>query len=505
MNKNKHCMLVGSGSNVKLSYLFLLMACGIEFLYATTYFICIDGFFMINEYFANTYLIIPCLLFAGAAVTHPLSVPGKHRLLLGFATACWFMIVQVWHAANDWGYNALGPFFFLFLLAFPFATVTRDGKRNIGLYLLGQVYIAAALMLIGYTLLLYMGYLPEMMRDYIFWGGARLTNIWSPNPTACLLMIGFGFSIAFFCSTAKRWLKGVLLLIAAASFACMTLTNSRTTILTACAMMGGICFFALIHKKGGWKRCLIAGVAAIVITGGLFLFSKGLYQIHTDIRISQITEQLEAEKAEADVQEIPAETGKTAQTPTEEIPASAEPQAVEVVRNEDVFVGTLYVDPNTGETTLQSNAGQGSLIDDIWTLNGRTTIWKAAFRALLAEPKILFLGTKNVTNVVASYGSFPAAHAHNSWIQTVMNLGLLGLIFALVYSWIVLRSAFFLLFDSRVELWKKAIVILVLGLLVTGMLEAYLFASDGYHFIAFPFHLCGGYLAHWRDQLLEKE
>lgn len=454
----------------KVVYLCLLAVSVMECLYATTYFVCIDGFFFVNDYFAENYLIIPCFLFLGAVISNPLSKLAKRSFLLGIAMVAWFMFVELWHGAHDYGLNPLGPFFILYLMAFPFAAAVQEKKESTGLVLLGLLYVAAGLLMVCYTGLLYLGKLHPIMRAYIYWDGARLSNIWHPNITAAFMLFCLGFSIAFLLRTKVRWLRACFVLAAVSLFVCLSLTNSRTSILIGCAMMGGISLFALI-AEGGWKRWLLSMLAAVVVFAGTYLISRTIYTIHMDYRIEQVYTQMQKDL----------EAGK--------------------VPDQEASNGTLVIDEETGEMSLQSASTQGSLSQDLRTLNGRTTIWKAAFRALADNPEMLFLGTKNVTGVVTSYGSFPAAHAHNSFVQILMNMGLFALLLALVYTVIVLHSGLLLLFSKGTEPWQKAIVILTFCILMASMLESYLFIPGYGHFLAFPYHLLGGYIVHWKDQL----
>src|SRR5699024_1711599 len=96
---------------------------------------------------------------------------------------------------------------------------------------------------------------------------------------------------------------------------------------------------------------------------------------------------------------------------------------------------------------------------------------------------------------------FPVVHGHNSWVEITFRMGLLGLIFALGFTWIGLRSAVTLIFDPKTDMWKKSISMLTLCVMVAGALEPFLFSADiSYHFLAFCFFICLGYLAPWYHQ-----
>lgn len=242
-----------------------------------------------------------------------------------------------------------------------------------------------------------------------------------------------------------------------------------------CALIGGIFFFAVY--RGGWLRSVVCALISLSIMLGLFLISNTLYKSNETALIEHYTTQLE-------------------NTPEAQSSTASDPSDSETV--------PVEIDPQTGEVTLQTVSGQGSLLNDLKTLNGRTAIWQAALNALRDNKRILLFGTEYVGTSISYYNAFPVVHGHNSWVEITFRMGLLGLLMALGFTWIGLRSAITLIFDSRTDMWKKSVSLLMLCVMVAGALEPFLFSADiSYHFLDFFFFTCLGYLNTWYHQRRE--
>ena len=134
------------------------------------------------------------------------------------------------------------------------------------------------------------------------------------------------------------------------------------------------------------------------------------------------------------------------------------------------------------------------------TLNGRTGIWKTAFQYLRENPTVFLLGADYSESIFVANHSFRAAHAHNAWIETLMCLGIPGLLFALVFTGLAAWHIW-VTFWGNTTLGQKAIAMLALVLMGAGILEPYLFFTDiFYHYTDFIFFLCLGYLIQWRSE-----
>ena len=428
----------------KPPYLFLITAGILDFLLITMG----SAFSFLGYYLTEFYLIIPTMLFLGYMLRERLSAFSKRRLLLSVATICWFILVQIQHKLTGMGSHPISTVFLVYLLAFPFASMTED-KESIGITYIGKFFVAATLILVGYTVLLILEMLPAFLKDLVFWDGSRLNCHWHPNIVACYFMIGIGFCAAFWTRVQKRSAKILLVMAIVVQFAAMALTNCRTTILLTGALFGGILFFHVY--KGGWKRILAGILVALIILVVSFKVSGSFFRWNNDRLIAQITASQEADG----------------------IPAP----------DSDILTG--------------DNA-QGSLGNDLRTLNNRTYIWEAALKALRDNKTLLFWGTEYSGTVISVYNIAPVVHAHNSWIEVLMRMGIIGLLFSLVFTALSVFSAIKLLFHKNTELWKKIIAMTTMCIMVSGALEPYLFITNVYYHIPdFIFFLCTGYLDYW--------
>lgn len=446
----------------------------------------------VGYYLVENYLVVPGLLFLGIALTQGLTWPAKEKLILGALASAWFVVVQVQHRMNQVDTFPFGMLFFAWLMAFPFAAVSGDEEKNTGLGMIGKLFAAASLILAAYTLLLVLDCMPAFLAPFVFWDGTRLHAMWHPNVSACIFMIGIGFCLSFWFQSKTVMGKALLGAAVAAQFLAMALTNCRTTLLMTCALIGGTLFFAIL-RKGGWKRLLAGFAVALVVMVGLFTLSSTVYERHAQAQTAKLTALLREEEEQEAVAaaEIPAETQAAAMM---ESSAAAEP---EIPASQNYSVNS-----NTGEVTIHGVSGQGSLSNDLRTLNGRTGIWKAALTALRDQKSLLLWGTEYVGLAISVYNSFPVEHAHNSWMEVLMRLGIPGLLAALAVTWIAVRSAWVLLWNRQVDLWKKVMAMLVLCVMVAGFLEPYLFITRSYYqFIDFIFFFCTGYLDQWRRQV----
>lgn len=449
------------GKNVPL---LLLLAVGIiEFLFLT-----LESMFSgIGYYLAENYLIVPCLLLLGYALREKITVFARRRLLLAVAAVSWFVIVQMQHTLSGMESHPMATVFFVYLMAFPFASLSDD-RENAGIRLIGGMFVAAALVLVGYSLLLLAGWIPSGMQEVLFWDGARLHALWHPNITACYLLVGIGFAAAF-CARAERpWVKALLLGAVVVQFLVMSLTNCRTMLLMTGALFGGIALFGVF--RGSWQRLLLGLLAAAVLLVGSFKLSGMIFQWNNDRLLAALSEESVEEEAEpVTVEET---LGEAMMIPEEATPLSA--------------------------AIIEGDNPQGTLANDMRTLNGRTIIWRSALNALRDNGSLTRWGTAYPGTVISVYNPWEVVHSHNSWMEAQMRLGRPGLVLSLVFTVISVWSAAKLVLQKKTDLWKKIIAMTTMCVLVAGFLEPYLFITNVYyHIIDFVFFFCTGYLDYW--------
>ena len=389
----------------------------------------------------EVYGVVPAMLFLGATVSTRRDRPTRHLLAFGAAFMIWFAVVKTIHRIEGTGDRNIGAFFCANGLCLPFARASGDGKQARGLRWVSGLYLGLGTLLAGYCWMLLMGCVPEFLREYVRWDGTRFTAMLQPNICAVFLMCSIGACLLRCCKTKKAWPRILLAIWIVVLFAVITLTNSRTTIVLTCVLIGGSLFCAL--RKSGRKRLIVACLAAAVLMGGLFVGSRKL----SETRKKNITDSQE---------------------------------------------------------TVQVPNVQGSWENDMKTLNGRTVIWRSACQGLRDNPGILLEGTEYTDLIISQYNYFQVAHAHNSWFQVLYELGIPGLLLALVLTAVAV-------YDALVVFWhnpdpvKSVTALLVLCILGCSALEPYLFTANVlYHPIHLLFLLLAGYLDCWRAELKEK-
>ena len=400
------------------------------------------------------YLTLPAMAFLGASLCRELPRRSKWHLYAGLAMAALFFLNQILHQVLESQAKEVGTFVCAYCLCFPFAAATGDAQRQRGLKWMAGLFLAAGILLTGYTGLLLADALPECLKAYVKWDGGRLYAMGHPNICATLLMISMALSAGFALKSRRLWVKGLLLVLAALQFAALSLTNGRTTIILTCLLMGGIAFCAL--RGHDWKRFAAALLAAVVVMAGLFGVSRTVYGWNQ----TRLMQQASAESVQ---EEAPTGESGTA----------------------DVLVAEQY---------------QGTLTGDLKTLNGRTEIWRTALLGLEDNPRVKFIGTEYVDMILTRYAPLTVYHTHNSWLEALYRMGLPGLAAALVITVLTLWSAAVVLWRNT-DLWKSCIALLAVCLLGCAMLEPYLFVVDvSYHYLDFLFLMCLGYLCLWRRE-----
>lgn len=386
------------------------------------------------------YTVVPAMLFLGATLSGRMIRQVRNQLIFGAAFLAWFTVTKAIHRVEGVEARNIGTFFCAYGMCLPFACASGDGKKQLGLKWILGLYMGLSVLLAAYGLMLLTDRVPAFLRDSIHWDGTRLSAMSHPNICATFLMIGIGASLMCWGRTKKTWLRILLTLWMAALFGVMALTSARTTTVFTCVLIGGGLFCAL--RKAGWKRFAIACLAAVVLMGGLFVGSQKLTKVHKQ---------------------------------------------------------TMAATQSAGEIHSRQY-GWGS---DIKNLNNRTEIWSSAAKGLRDNPRIFLEGTEYSGLIISQYNSFRVDHAHNSWFQVLYDMGLPGLLLALVLTAVAVYDALVLLWYNP-EPVKSVAALLVLCLLGCSLLEPYLFGTYVVNQpIQFLFLLLTGYLDCWRAEIKE--
>lgn len=408
-----------------------------------------------GSYLFEEVMIIPVVLFLYICFTRPIPAGVKKTMGLSLLMLGWFLFLQI---TRDLAYFEVYPFstyFCSYLFAFPLACLLQDGEKKQALKLFGIVFIAASLWHSLAALLLLLDLVPAYFTQYhLFWDGTRLNSFWHSNMVACFLMFGIASCVAFLQEAKKGWVKLALLTAIVVILATMALTNCRTIIILTAGILGGAVFYAII--KGRWKLAPIGFVAAVVILVFVYLSCGKLYNTNSEaVFTRQLTEYME----EAGITEIP----------------------------EDF--------------ELETTSAQGSLASDLITLNSRTSIWKASFDAMNSDKIRYIFGVDYPGKYMSYFCWFEQTHTHNSWVETLMGLGLPGFALAMVFTLITLWNGIVILLKYPTDVWKRTIAMLCLCMLVASFMEPYLFLPPiDYYIYNFIFLLCLGYLVHWQEE-----
>ena len=464
--------------------LLLLAVAVIEFLFIT-----LESLFSgIGYYLAENHVIVPCLLLLGWALREKQTVFARRRLLLAVAAVSWFVIVQCIHKLSGMENHPMATVFLVYLMAFPFAALTDD-RDSAGLWQIGGMFVAAALVLAGYTVLLLLDLVPGGLENHLFWDGARLHALWHPNNAANYFMIGIGFCLAFCVPARKRLTKVLLLAAAAVQLMAMALTNCRTTLLLTGAMLGGTLFFLIF--RGGWKRFVLGLAAAALVLVGTFQLSGMFYRWNNERLLASFQTAQAAAEEPAYPEAVQLAALTLEEIPTEEVPAAEAPaqEQTEPVILEDTGV-------------ILGDNEQGTLSKDMRTLNGRTGIWGAALKAIRDSKALMLWGTEYSGTIISAYHpQFPVVHAHNAWMETLMRMGIPGLLMSLVFTALSVWSAAKLILSAETVLWKKIIAMLAMCVMASGFLEPYLFITNVYYHVTdFAFFFLTGYLDFWSNR-----
>lgn len=375
----------------------------------------------------------------------------KGMLRLGGALLGWFVVSRFLlgeHYLED-SQEAFRLFFAACITALPFAQVWDEDGRRRGLMVvcwLGALassllaWLGIASVLTGRTLTL------PLLGSRVYVQGGRLFALEYPNLGACFFLLGLIGTGYLALTLRKKWFIPLALLMGLGLWAGIAFTVSRTVMIQCAAVLAGAAFLLVWRSplRPAWLRVLagiLAAVAALVLTYMSFTW------------VVEGVSHFGAQAAEV------AETGAAAEI-------AARP-----------------------------------LENDLLTMTGRTDAYRGFFELVKHRPKVLVLGVlnKNLTvelNRYIPHDTLAAFyHAHNAYIQTTLQLGLPGLLFALWCSFLAVRSAVRILLlapKGRVSAAEGLVSLSCLALLLGAISEVYLF-TDQFSMCNFAFMLLLGY------------
>ena len=378
-------------------------------------------------------------VFLALAFRRSLSGTAKWHLVYGIGLICWVMVTKHFHALFGEPKEYVGFLLSRYLVLLPYAALCRDEERCAGLKGAGILTLLVCGWMCLWSLLLLLDLVPAGMQPYVNWSGARMNTLWNPIIFAVILFMGLALSIAGCFLAKKPWQKGALLLFALVQFFFISLTHSRTVLLMICAFAVGVFFLAL--GQGGVKKRMFWGLVGLLAAIALLFASDALYEANNRRLIRQM-----------------------------------ESQGVEFRLNDQGVI-------TDGVTN------QGSLKEDAGSLNGRTETWKKILSAFRQSRELQIFGTSQFRKNIRK----DISHAHNSWLDMLVSLGIPGLVLSLVLTAEILiaLARTFLFCKNKARL---VVALWVLCMLPIGFMEPFLFHTNH---LGDLFILASGYLWSW--------
>jgi len=380
--------------------------------------------------------------FAGLAL-----VGGRYRrqsdLWIGAAFVGWYVISRMLLGERylDHSFMMFSNLCCAYLLAFPFARSTGDGLRKSGLKMVSVIFLAA------YGVLAWAGVLSALLCTPITLPGLGTEikihtdrRLWAgnhPNISACMFLIAIMLAVWLIAVSSKRWLAVPAVLLAAGAYAGIALADSRTAMLQVGCFAAGAVFLGMLRLpvRALWKRIVIGFAAGATCLALVFVSFGWTAQFIADV--------------------------------------SATMSAL-------------------AETAQKTKVATRSIWNDLATMTGRTNIYAKLLQVVAERPSILGAGLLNSEIVQIIRGASGVEHAHNAYLQTLLNMGLPGLLMAAYFTlragWIACR----LVFSRRAAFADQLLAVMLLVLLVSAISEPYLFTE--YLTLAnMPFFLIFGY------------
>lgn len=363
-------------------------------------------------------------------------------LWVGAAFVAWYVLSRMLMREPflNYSFSMFSNLCCAYLLAFPFAHSMADGGKKMGLQTVAIIFV------IGYGLLAWIGILSVFTDSLITlpYLGTKVEmqrlRLWAgnhPNISACVFMVALLLGVWLLVHKLCRWLAVPVVLLCVGAYAGIALADSRTIMLQVCCFAAGLVFLAMLRlpRRAMWQKTiigLIAGALCLV----LVFFSFSWVKDGITCLVNQLT-------------------------------AHAETVENQVVANR-------------------------SLLDDLATMTGRTPIYQKLLHLVWERPRILLTGMLNSDLVQVIRETSGAEHAHNSFLQTLLNMGLPGLLMAVFFAaravWVSLK----LIFNQKAAFADQILAVILLVFLVGTISEPYLF-SEYLTAANMPFFLIFGY------------
>lgn len=437
---------------------------------------------------------IAAVIYFCVSIRRPMSKAGRKILLTGMAFALWHIALQLYDFLSHGQASAEGPrficstFFLEAVVILPYACLSDEKENLSGLKLFGWTFVFASGFLSILAALQCHNIIPGLFSKFSKWHNTyRLQTIWSPNILATVFLIGIAFLLIFLFLSKKKISKILFAVLAMAEYYFLVLTDSRGNSAAFIFMIAGIAMclaYQKTEKLSAVKKVLITGLTGII--SAVLLISAGNFILDCHIAHLDRTAAAGTEKAEYTDSACSDRADTSAAWNTDTDVAA------------DAFSGSTAAEAASSGAADAYSYRQEAF--GFINLGGRTAIWSRIISHLKHDGKIWLTGVKNVTEYIRSCGD-RHIHAHNAWLQIFLQMGFVGLLFALYFTFITVKNSFILIFKRKSGIVQKAVCILSLAIMASQLMEIYIFSVDyPVNFINIVYFLCVGYEVQWVSQ-----
>lgn len=436
------------------------------------------------NFYLNEMYLIPSILYLGFVLKQQKTSTAKQVFWLSGSMCAWFLIAQLIHHCMGLQTRPFGAIASVQLVALTFAATAEDKRRGLTLYM--SVFLAGVFIVLCLAGLAIMNRVPVFLRNNAYFWKSGLIVMAHPSQLAGLLLIGIAFALVFFTISKKIIVKAALCAMIGFLTVTIAMTKCQAVIWVMSALYGAFCLFAIY--RGTFSRFVISVIVAVLIFGSTYAISQSIVRWY-------VSEQ--------------ARRSMGAHVSTEQIVCgSAADEAFMTAnheeRNSAHFGNMRYLlrsakaeENNEGEGKADRFSLRDTLDRFLPSFNGRKKVWLEIYDVLKKDPKTILFGTDYTNSYMMEHTGRNYAHAHNSWLEVLIGLGLPGLFIVFLVTAIAFWNVFIILFGNQYELWQKCIALLEICLMAIGAMEFHLFLS-GLHPTDFTFFLCLGYMIQWR-------
>lgn len=248
--------------------------------------------------------------------------------------------------------------------------------------------------------------------------------------------------------TRNRLGRVLYVLASLVQYAALGLTVARTAFISVSIALGLLLACGLMAKLRGKRLSerlvrLISFILAAALAAGSFLLLSKSPDLFGDVK--------EQVRSSTDVVES---TDTEEGTGTEEAAATPAPRS----------------------TNTQSTVQRRPITMDENMLTQRQFAWQAVYRYIRQHPETLLYGTSVVmpmaeVNPLADIENAAWDHAHNIYIQILLECGIPGIILLALFLYSLARAALRLFFSKDKPLWQRALPVIPICILISELAE----------------------------------